>query len=62
MIQGRVMEDNEAGFKAKVAKFIEVMGITDADVRKDTGEECSTVAEYIEKLANDYYKQVQGAS
>jgi hypothetical protein len=43
--------------KAKLAKFVEDVGITDADVQEETGGECITVAEYIELLMAEYVEQ-----
>jgi hypothetical protein len=49
------MEEDAVAFKEKFAQFLEEKGITDEDIREDTGGECATVAEYIEKLAHEYY-------
>jgi hypothetical protein len=45
---------DEVAFKAKMAKFLEDEGVTDADVREETAGECPTVTAYIEKLADEY--------
>ena len=50
------MGEDAAAFKEKFAQFVEERGITDEDIREETGEECTTVAEYIEKLAHEYYE------
>jgi hypothetical protein len=43
--------------KAKLAKFVAEVGITDADVQAETGGKCITVAEYIELLIEEYVEQ-----
>jgi hypothetical protein len=49
------MREDEAAFRAKLAKFLVDKNISDADVREDTDGECPTIAAYIEKLADDYF-------
>ena len=56
MIQA-VKERDGAGCKDKLAKFVEDVGITDADVQAETGGKCITVAEYIELLIEEYVEQ-----